>query len=111
MTVQADLKQRRLDNLRRIMHTESANHPLIAEAVEANAHLIDLPKWTASRETQSAAEMFADAIESYVAYRGRALDHFICEPWLSQWRTTCWRALQKAQFELDRNLLPLSRQA
>jgi hypothetical protein len=99
-------RERRHENLIRILRSETADHPLIEDAVLAKIHLVDAFPWDVSLARRGPAEGFANALEDYCAYRGHALDYYVCEPWLSRWRETCWRAMLKAHAEIVRDALP-----
>jgi hypothetical protein len=91
-----------IDNLIRILRRESADHPLMAEAVEAQAELLAVIRWGDTKDVAMTAERMANGIEDWVGYRGQSLHYFIREPWLSGWRRTCHNALLEAYRDATR---------
>ena len=85
-----------LGNLVRILRRESADHPLMLEAIEAKSSLLYCIDWNRPEHIAQVSARFADGIEDWVGYRGEALGHYIREPWLSRWRKTCRNALLEA---------------
>lgn len=85
-----------ISNLIRILRRETADHPLIAVAIEAKADLIEGLNWNNPDRIAQASAKLADGIEDWVGYRGESLGHYVREPWLSVWRGTCHRALIEA---------------
>lgn len=94
-----------IDNLVRILRRESADHPLMAEAVEAQSGLLAAICWDDPAHVVRASERMANGIEDWVGYRGESLGRYIREPWLSAWRKTCRNAL----LEAHRDTIRLSR--
>lgn len=88
-------------NLIRILRGETADHPMMGDAILAHVEHIDAMRWDRSPDTEQAAARLANDIEDWCGYRGQPIDDFIREPYLTHWRQTCYNAMQKAQFEAD----------
>jgi len=85
------------NNLIRILRRESADHPLMAEAVEAQSDLLAGIDWEDPDDVRMVGARLADGIEDWVGHRGQFLHHYIREPYLSGWRATCRNALLEAR--------------
>ncbi|HWJ69141.1 MAG TPA: hypothetical protein VNS79_03715 [Sphingobium sp.] len=95
-------ERKKFNNLCRILRAETADHPLIGDAIIRAYPLISGKRWIDDDDTRKLADEFANALEDGVAYRGAPIDDYVKEPWLSLWRRTCHRAMCRAQMELER---------
>lgn len=102
MEGQQKLTTDRKQNLIRILSSETADHPLMPDAILVHLENMDETRWDDTPETEQLASRLANAIEDRCAYKGLPLDNFIREPYLSHWRRTCFKAMVKAQIEADR---------